>query len=287
MLHLRQQNHEHDFLEHYKGAEFIIEKFDIIREERREAHRHDKLYKEKKKAYILQAGDWEKYDLIKKPTRVNLYYFKRLGNIQGKKVLDLGCGTGWLSVILAKRGASVEALDVSPEAVKIAQNMALVNQVSDKINCKVGSAYELEYPDNYFDFVVGVAILHHLAYKSSLAASLYKVLKPGGKGIFLEAFGESVILEKIRLLIPVPIAEEDNTHWGEQIKYNDLRVFKGLFTVNYKEFQLFSRLDRIISIKPFVRFLNWMDSLILKYIPLLRRYARAIVIELIKEKLKP
>lgn len=259
----------------YKEAE-------LSDEEKKEALRHDKSYQEKGRAFILPPCDWEKFDLTERPSHGYVYSVKCLGDIRGKKVLDLGCGTGWLSVILAKRGANVEAIDISTEAIRIAVEMAKVNQVAEKINFKVGSIYELDYPSDYFDFVIGQAILHHIRDKTKLAEQLFRILKLGGEAVFFEAFGESKILEKIRLLIPVPIDEEDETHWGEKIKYQDLATFKRLFTVNYLEFHLFSRLDRVISYKPIVSFLGWLDLILLRYLFFLRKYSRTIVIELIK-----
>ena len=79
----------------------------------------------------------------------------------------------------------------------------------DKVKFRIGSVYELDYPDDYFDFVIGQAILHHVSEKSKLVEPLYRILKPGGKAVFFEAFGESVVLEKTRLLIPVRVNEDE------------------------------------------------------------------------------
>ena len=145
----------------------------------------------------------------------------------------------------AKRGARVHGIDISSEAIHIARRTAVANEVEERVRFTVGSAYELDSPDNYFDVIAGQAILHHVADKSRVASELYRVLKPGGKAVFFECFGDSRMLERLRLTIPVPGEEEDETHQDEQIKYEDLETFRRLFTVSWKEFQLFSRLDRI------------------------------------------
>ncbi len=250
-------------------------------EELSETSRHNVHYREEK-PYILQPLDWEKFDKEDYPTHGYVYSVKCLGDIEGKNVLDLGCGNGWLSIILAKRRANVHAIDISSEAINSAKIMADINQVSSKIIFNVGSAYDLEYPDNYFDLVIGQAILHHLSDKTRLSNSLFRVLKNGGKAVFSEAFGDSYILERIRLLFPVPLDEEDKTHWNDQIKYSDLNIFKKNFLLKFKEFQLLSRIDRIIEYKSIIDCVGKIDLLLLKCFPFLRRYARTIVIELIK-----
>src|SRR3972149_739393 len=159
---------------------------ELSNEEQEEVLCHDKFYREEAKAWILPSYDWEKFDLIERPTHGYIYSVKSLGDLKHKNVLDLGCGTGWLSVILAKRGANVEAIDISTEAIKVAHEMAKINQVNDMINFKVGSVYELEYPNNYFDFVIGQAILHHLTDKNKLIPELYRILKLKGKAVFFE-----------------------------------------------------------------------------------------------------
>ena len=254
----------------------------IFEEEHNEALRHDKLYRQKHRPYVLSPDDWEKFDKIKYPTHGYIYSVKCLGDVEGKNILDFGCGNGYLSVILAKRGANVDAIDISSEAINSAKIMAKMNHVEENIRFVVGSAYELDYPDNSFDFIIGQAILHHIRDKSRIATSLFRVLKNGGRAVFFEAFGNSEILEKIRLAIPVPMDEEDKTHWHEQIKYGDLEVFKEHFVVNYKEFQLLSRLDKIFKSKSAIKILGKIDLLLLQYIPIMKRYARTIVIELEK-----
>jgi ribosomal protein L11 methylase PrmA len=65
-----------------------------------------------------------------------------------KTVLDAGCGDGWFSVILAKRGAaSVNAFDISGEAVRLAKTRARVNGVSDCVKVKKASIYVIPAAD--------------------------------------------------------------------------------------------------------------------------------------------
>jgi len=249
-------------------------------EELEEAKRHDGLYKSKGQTFLLSPYDWDKFDTIKNVSHGYVYSIQLLGDIKTKHILDLGCGAGWLSVILAKRGGQVHAVDISAEAINAALQMAKVNEVHEKIEFKVCSAYNLDYPNSYFDLVIGQAILHHVGDKARLAKEIRRVLKPGGKAVFYECFGNSRTLERLRLLVPVRLDEEDDTHWNQQIKYGDLDAFKGCFEVGWREFQLLSRLDRIVSHQRVVRILGGVDVFLLRHFPFLRRFARTIVIEL-------
>lgn len=253
------------------------------KEEWEEARRHDKLYGGNTKPWILPEDAWTRFDDVRQPIHGYVHAQQRLGDLRGKRILDLGCGTGWLSVILAKRGATVDAVEISTEAVRIATEMARINGVSEQVTARVGSAYDIEFPDETFDIVVGEAILHHLSDKHRAAEELYRVLKPSGRAIFHECFGESRFLERLRLYVPVPVEDEDSTHWHHQLRYSDVDIFRGLFSVQAKEFQLLSRLTRIVRNKRFELLMGRFDQILLENMPFLRKFARTIVVELVKK----
>lgn len=256
---------------------------DISSEENREKERHDKEYKsEEHEDLYIEPVHHEKLERINKHIHCYTYAMASVGKLQGKRLLDLGCGTGICSVILAKRGAVVEGIDISPVAVETAQKRAEINGVADKAQFKAMSFYQLDYPDEYFDIITGFSALHHAHDKKLFCESLFRVLKPGGIVVFNEPFGESRVLEKLRLLVPVEVQEEDKTHWDEQVKYSDLEYFKDRFKVAYREFQLLSRLDRIFKSEFVINILGNIDLMLLGNFPFLRRYARDIVIILTK-----
>lgn len=231
---------------------------------------------------LMTPWDWQKFDGAPVIGDGYFYAVKSLGNVENKRVLEAGCGTGWLSVILAKRGAHVFCFDLSPESIRIAQLRSKVNHVENNVCFSVKSFYDLDYDDGFFDLAIGCAILHHVNI-DRIIEPLRRVLKPEGKAVFFECFGNSSWLERLRLLIPVPVSEEDKSHWNEQIKYSDLKKFnKGFQKVSWREFQLFSRLDRVIKNESFIRLVNQFDEVLFRFFPLLKRYARTIVLEVEK-----
>ncbi len=229
---------------------------------------------------LMNPRDWQKFDGPPIPGKGYIHAIRSLGNIQGKRVLEAGCGTGWLTVILAKRGAKVCAFDISAENIKIAKERARVNEVEGDVSFSVQSFYDLDY-EKYFDLAVGCAILHHIEI-GRVIDPLRRALKPDAKVVFYECFGNSGWLQWLRRLIPVPVSDvADRSKRHRPLKYSDLKKFSGGFgKVSWREFQLFSRLDRVVGNKSLINRLNRFDEILLHYLPILRPYARDIVLEL-------
>jgi len=99
----------------------------------------------------------------------------------GMIVLELGCGTGSFTRELARSGADVVAIDVSPDLLEIARaNCSLPN-----VQYQIQNAYALSYSEGVFDSVIGSSVLHHLEVEKALR-NVYRVLKPGGTIYFTE-----------------------------------------------------------------------------------------------------
>jgi len=112
----------------------------------------------------------------------------------GHTVLEVGCGTGLLTAELAKTGAKIYALDISPELLSVAQERVKSSQVA--IFC--GNAYSLAFEAEMFDFVVGLSVLHHLDIDRALC-EFWRVLRKGGKVVFSEPnmLNPQIILERV------------------------------------------------------------------------------------------
>src|SRR5881227_3037391 len=99
----------------------------------------------------------------------------------GMSVLELGCGTGYFTRELARSGADIVAIDVSPDLLEIAR----ANCSAPNVRYEIQNAYELSYPDAMFDSVVGSSVLHHLEIEAAIR-EIYRVLKVGGTICFTE-----------------------------------------------------------------------------------------------------
>lgn len=222
------------------------------------------------------------------------YAYNILGDINGKILLDMGCGSGKSSVLLAKKGAVVAAFDISPKFVEIARLRARINEVQDQVRVEQMVAEDMAYDTESFDCVFGVGVLHHINIERA-ASEIFRVLKNNGQAVFIEPIVFSPLLRKLRNLSLVRkiVPNKGNnlliTEDERQLVEEDLKSFKNLFKfVDYKSFQLFSRLDRIIGGYPATRnkkliaLINRLDRILLDNFYFLAKYGRWAVIRLAK-----
>ena len=99
----------------------------------------------------------------------------------GMTVLELGCGAGYFTQELARSGADIVAIDVSPELLEIAR----ANCSAPNVRYQIQNAHALNYSEAVFDSVVGSSVLHHLEIEEALR-EIYRVLKLMGTIYFTE-----------------------------------------------------------------------------------------------------
>jgi len=107
---------------------------------------------------------------------------KILGEIKGKRILDAGCGNGYLCRLLSKRGAEMVGVDASKRSIEIAEDIGRKEPMN--IKYYVESICNLSMDDDAFDAVVSNLVLQDLQDLDKAIKELHRVLKPRGKLVF-------------------------------------------------------------------------------------------------------
>ncbi len=103
-----------------------------------------------------------------------------LARCKEKKVLDYCCGDGETSFFLARNGEKAIGIDISSVSVQNCTKVAEIAGLKNNASFFVMDAENLEFKDDYFDFIICNGVLHHLDIKKAYP-ELARVLKSGGK----------------------------------------------------------------------------------------------------------
>lgn len=115
-------------------------------------------------------------------------YFKRIypyldefvdaGHFAGKRVMEIGLGSGYTLQQLAKNAKETYGLDVSEETIRL--NQARATHFGLDIKFIHASATQIPLPDQCLDYVLSIGCIHHVPDIDKAVGEIYRILKPGG-----------------------------------------------------------------------------------------------------------
>ena len=114
---------------------------------------------------------------------LRLRWIDSIAGLSGKRVLDVGCGGGILSEAMAGLGADVTGIDLSDQALQVAQLHLLESKATVAYRKAAVEDLAREQPAS-FDVVTCMEVLEHVPQPDQHVAACVQVLKPGGRAVF-------------------------------------------------------------------------------------------------------
>jgi|LQYC01.1.fsa_nt_gi ubiquinone/menaquinone biosynthesis C-methylase UbiE len=255
----------------------------------------ENIYQQKWQPQAINRKEFErKYSVSLRDHGNNLRFraykaqFGFLLQSQGIRFLDCACGAGHLSIWLAMAGKRVWAFDFSKSAISIARESAKQSGVAQRITFSTMDARHLDYEDGYFDVVTGKDCIHHLIKYPEAITEIARVLKPGGKAVFVEPLALNPVVNLLRF-----INVRYHKRVGERmLTKGDLKFLESSFgSLRMDHFSVFSTFSKLIARKPdqvvgirrkICMILDSFDVFMCKVFPYLKRYSSVCYIKLTK-----
>jgi ubiquinone/menaquinone biosynthesis C-methylase UbiE len=148
---------------------------------------------------------------------------------QNDMVLDIGCGTGLLSLkFLRVSDCFITAVDNSREMMSLFEDKIRKLKIEKQVVCKLMDADSLKFPANTFDVVASTVTLHHLKEKLNPLKKINRILKPGGTFIIgeidMDTTGKHTDVNRFNRIIRVLEQE-----WISAFELKDLNAFVRMF----------------------------------------------------------
>ena len=131
----------------------------------------------------------------------------------GMRVLDLGCGAGWLTLAMAQRGAEATGIDISEESLNVAREYyeSIREEVPGSARYELADLNHLSLAADSYDVIAVCGALHHLTHVRHTIEELHKALRPGGLFWGSDIWGDeprmaSILAGTLMFLLPIEIS---------------------------------------------------------------------------------
>jgi SAM-dependent methyltransferase len=245
----------------------------------------DDVWQREQEFHDRLAGEFSADDPPAVPDHLELALFDRLGDLAGKRVLELGCGTGDLTLQLLERGAHVTAVDISPGMVDVARRRAERFRPGTTSAWQAAPVEATGLPGGTFDVVTGKWILHHVDFPAAVA-EVHRLLDADGRGVFIEnqLTNPALRVARERLVgrFGIPRYGTDDEH---PLKAADYELLRRTFThvdLDYPDFFFFTLVDRQLAKQKsaaFTRLMRGADDLLYRRAPAVARYSFHVIVD--------
>ena len=161
--------------------------------------------------------------MIHNLTPIRVSYIEQHIDVNGLKILDIGCGGGILAEELTKKGAIVTGLDASKKTIKVAQNHAKEQKLKIKYLDKSLDEHAESSNDKY-DMVICFELIEHVPDQMKLIQDISSVCKKGTK-IFISTINRNIVsfaLAKIMAEYVLKIVPEGTHQYKKFLKPSEL-----------------------------------------------------------------
>jgi len=235
----------------------------------------------------LEMPIWNirRYDKPAESTPFPLEYaFHLLGELRGTTVVDLGCGEGLNTVILASLGARVLSVDISDKSLELTGKRAHANGVRENVTLVHSDAATIPVHDGTADRVLCAAILHHVDCVAT-AKQIRRILKPGGTAVFLEPIEGPKWLSSLKSFVPrqADVTDDEQPLTMQQVR--DVSAAIGI-EGRSRPFLVVTRLLQRLHVRSFdvIKTMHQLDAALLRYGVLHQSLASPLVWEARKNK---
>ncbi len=240
----------------------------------------EKIEKEIKKEMEKISNNTHMFSLDIKDNNFQLLELKKnFIPIKNKKVLDIGCGKGRFLKHLVELGGICTGIDLSDNLIKGAKTNV------KKASFIQGSATELPFKDNYFDYIYSIETFEHIPNIKLAIKEIFRVLKPNGKVIIIDKSFWSI---HPIFLLPTPIRKiylESKGKWiysNSKIKFKERyfkistldnianKYYKKSSSYKTKNYGLGPKTIKILKKYPIFHIIFFLTNLIYKLFPFTR-----------------
>ena len=232
--------------------------------------------------FVLKAQERAQIDRYMNPaasTPYGLEYaYHLLGDVRGKTVLDLGCGTGENIIPLLERGAHVIGIDISPDLIAIARKR--LQDANLEATLAAGDAHATGLPDESVDAIFSMALIHHLDIKLA-RQEMWRILRKGGVIILKEPIRFSKGYARLRSLLPL---REDVSEYEHPLNREELALMTEPFKVEGTRYFRLPFVPLVSRTVPSKSAAAWRaDDWCIRHWPGSERFASVVVAKLHKD----